>query len=109
MQMLQGLYFRAADGSLQSLLVITPTEVYINTGYLRIAANTKIDGNVIASGMIQAGAVKAGHLESNTVSAMFANLGTFVSAGANGKTTISGALTTVHDENGQLRIRFGRW
>nr|WP_255319505.1 phage tail protein [Dendrosporobacter quercicolus] len=110
LQMLQGLYFRAADGSLQSLLVITPTEVYINTGYLRIAANTKIDGNVIASGMIQAGAVKAGHLESNTVSAMFANFGTFVSAGADGsKTTISGPLITVHHPNGKLAARFGRW
>lgn len=110
LQMLQGVYFKAADGSLHTVMAITPTEYYIKSSLTRIDGDTYIAGNVIASEMIKAKAVQAGHLESNTVSAMFANLGTFVSTGADGgKTTISGALTTVHHPNGQLAVRLGRW
>lgn len=107
LQMLQGLYFRAADGSLQSLLVITPTEIYINTGYLRIAANTKIDGNVIASGMIQAGAVKANHLDIAYLSAIAAKIGHLKSAETGARVEWRDDVLEIYNENNQVMVRIG--
>ena len=88
---------------------LAPGTITLDGKLVHITGDTLIDGNVITTGMIKSGAVTATHMSSNTVSAMFANLGTFVSTGTNGKTTISGPLYTVHDENGQLRVRLGRW
>lgn len=86
---------------------------------VHITGNTVIDANVIASGMIQAGAIQAAHIAVGAVtadkisvtslSAICGTFGTITTTTSNGTTTMTGALATVHDTNGRLRLRWGVW
>ena len=57
--------------------------------------------------LIVNGAITADKLYSNTVSAMFANFGSFTTTGTGGSTTMSGASTIVKDTSGTERIFIG--
>lgn len=55
------------SGQLMSYINLTPTTVSILSKLLHITADTLIDGNVITSGMLQAGAVTADKLSAETM------------------------------------------
>lgn len=55
------------NGKLMSYINLTPTSVSILSKLLHIKADTLIDGNVITSGMLQAGAVTAEKLSAETM------------------------------------------
>lgn len=55
------------NGKLMSYINLTPTSVSILSKLLHIKADTLIDGNVITSGMLQAGAVTADKLSAETM------------------------------------------
>lgn len=55
------------NGKLMSYINLTPTSVSILSKLLHITADTLIDGNVITSGMLQAGAVTADKLSAETM------------------------------------------
>jgi hypothetical protein len=76
---------------------------------VHITGNTLIDANIIANGMIKAGAITADKISVDSLSAISGTFGTIKTVTSSGTTTMTGALTTVHDNNGTLRFRMGCW
>lgn len=118
-QTLNNLQFRAADGTMKSLLNITPEAISIISQFLHITGQVQIDDNVILNAMlaaycisaekIQVGAVKAAHMDVASLSAISATIGTLRTATTGARTEICDNLITVYDANNTLRVRMGVW
>lgn len=55
------------------------------------------------------GAITADKISVNELSAISGNLGTLVTTGPNGTTTITGSYTEVKDASGKIRVKMGVW
>jgi len=100
---------RAKSAELISLINVCPETININSSLLHIAADTLIEGNVIATGMIQAGAVTAAKISVDSLSAITATIGTLRTATTGARTEISDNIIKVYDANNVLRVRMGVW
>lgn len=100
---------RAKSANLISLINVCPETVTIKSSLLHIQADTLIDGNVIATGMIQSGAVTADKISVSSLSAVSATIGTLRTATTGARTEIMDNLITVYDANNVLRVRLGVW
>lgn len=100
-------FFIGSPSSNKKPFVVLTTTGTIN-GVSGIPAGTYIDSAYIANATI-----KLAHINTASIgqlSALSANLGTFVSTGADGsKTTISGALFQQTYPDGKIMVRLGRW
>lgn len=63
-QTLDNIQFRASNGTVQSLLNISPQTVSIKSDFLHITSTVQIDNNVIVGRMIQSGAISSDHIAS---------------------------------------------
>lgn len=76
---------------------------------VHITGDTLIDANLIASGMIKAGAITADKINVPSLSAISATIGTLQTATSGARTVIQDNLITVFDANNVLRVRMGVW
>ena len=88
--------------------------IFRNTPYTDPNTGTVFPvGAYIKAGFFDYQSVKLAHIDTASIgslSALSANLGTFVSGDPNGeRTVISGAKTEVYDSDGFLVMRIGRW
>ena len=93
---------------LNGITVGTDT-VKIQGGLIHITGDTKIDGNVISSGMIQSNAITTDKLNVSSLSSITATIGTLRTATTGARTEIKDNLIEVYDENNVLRVRMGVW
>ncbi len=83
--------------------------ILLDGKYIHITGDTKIDGNIITSGMLQAGCVTADKMSVNTLSAITARIGTLKTADSGARTVIQDNLISVYDSSNTLRVRMGVW
>lgn len=83
--------------------------ILLDGKYVHITGNTKIDKNIITSGMLQAGSVTADKLQVDTLSAITAKIGTLKTADSGARVVIQDNLIQVFDSSNNLRVRMGIW
>ncbi len=83
--------------------------ILLDGKYVHITGDTKIDGNIITSGMLQAGSVTADKLQVDTLSAITAKIGTLKTADSGARVVIQDNLIQVFDNSNALRVRMGIW
>ena len=88
---------------------LTSETTTIDGKHLHVTGDTFFDKNVVASGMIQAGAVTADKLSVDSLSAITATIGTLRTKTNGARTEIHDNLIEVYDENNVLRVRMGVW
>ena len=108
-QALSAINLRATKANLISQINICPEAITIDGKYVHITGDTVIDGNVIAAGMIQAGAVTAVKMSVTSLSSITATIGTLRTATTGARTEITDNLIKVYDANNVLRVRMGVW
>lgn len=107
-----GIASKVAMGDVTSYFQQTHTGFYIEGSLIHIKANnaqgtggTLIDGNVIASGMIQAGAITTEKLAAGAVTADKITIG----ASSGNRLVLTNNLLKVIDANGVERVKLGVW
>ena len=98
------------DGSeLVSRINLSPAGTRIDGKLLHVTGEALFDNNIIAKGMIQAGAVTADKMQVDSLSSITATIGTLRTKTSGARVEISDDLIQVFDENNQLRVRIGIW
>ena len=98
---------------------LAPGTITLDGKLTHITGKTLIDNDVIATGMIKAGAITAekiaaGAITANTLgvtelSAITAKIGTLRTATTGARTEIKDNLILVYDQNNMLRVKMGVW
>lgn len=86
----------------------SPETITLDSRYLHITGQTKIDSNLIVRN-IGARSITADKLSVNSLSAISANIGLLRTASSGARTEISSNLIEVYDSNDRLRVRMGVW
>lgn len=86
----------------------TSRTVSIDSRYVHISGQTKIDSNLIVKN-IGAGSISADKLNVSSLSAITATIGTLRTKSWGARVEISDNLIQVYDDNNQLRVRIGVW
>ena len=99
--------------------VSVPAGTYIDTAYIADATITSakigtLDASKITTGTLNADRVDgntivANALNTKTLQAFNAKIGTITTAGTNGSMTISDSLIEIRDASGNIRVRLGIW
>lgn len=98
------------DGAeIVSRINLTPAGTRIDGKLLHVTGEALFDNNIIAKGMIQAGAVTADKMQVDSLSSITATIGTLRTKTSGARVEISDDLIQVFDENNQLRVRIGIW
>lgn len=98
------------DGSeLVSRINLSPAGTRIDGKLLHVTGEALFDNNIIAKGMIQAGAVTADKMQVDSLSSITATIGTLRTKTSGARVEISDNLIQVFDENDTLRVRLGLW
>ena len=98
------------DGAeLVSRINLSPAGTRIDGKLLHVTGEALFDNNIIAKGMIQAGAVTADKMQVDSLSTITATIGTLRTKTSGARVEISDDLIQVFDENNQLRVRIGIW
>lgn len=98
------------DGAeLVSRINLSPAGARIDGKLLHVTGEALFDNNIIANGMIQAGAVTADKMQVDSLSSITATIGTLRTKTSGARVEISDDLIQVFDENNQLRVRIGIW
>ena len=98
------------DGAeLVSRINLSPAGTRIDGKLLHVTGEALFDNNIIAKGMIQAGAVTADKMQVDSLSSITATIGTLRTKTSGARVEISDDLIQVFDENNQLRVRIGIW
>lgn len=98
------------DGAeLVSRINLSPAGTRIDGKLLHVTGEALFDNNIIAKGMIQAGAVTADKMQVDSLSSITATIGTLRTKTSGARVEISDDLIRVFDENNQLRVRIGIW
>lgn len=86
----------------------SPETITLDSRYLHIGGQTKIDGDLIARN-IGARSITADKMNVSSLSAISANIGHFRSSYSGARVEISDSLITVYDNNNTLRVKLGVW
>lgn len=98
------------DGAeLVSRINLSPAGTRIDGKLLHVTGEALFDNNIIAKGMIQAGAITADKMQVDSLSSITATIGTLRTKTSGARVEISDDLIQVFDENNQLRVRIGIW
>lgn len=98
------------DGAeLVSRINLSPAGTRIDGKLLHVTGEALFDNNIIAKGMIQAGAVTADKMQVDSLSSITATIGTLRTKTSGARVEISDNLIQVFDENDTLRVRLGLW
>lgn len=98
------------DGAeLVSRINLSPAGTRIDGKLLHVTGEALFDNNIIAKGMIQAGAVTADKMQVDSLSSITATIGILRTKTSGARVEISDDLIQVFDENNQLRVRIGIW
>lgn len=98
------------DGSeLVSRINLSPAGTRIDGKLLHVTGEALFDNNIIAKGMIQAGAVTADKMQVDSLSSITATIGTLRTKTSGARVEISDNLIEVYDDDNQLRVRLGVW
>ena len=98
------------DGAeLVSRINLSPAGTRIDGKILHVTGEALFDNNIIAKGMIQAGAVTADKMQVDSLSSITATIGTLRTKTSGARVEISDNLIQVFDENNTLRVRLGLW
>ena len=108
-QMSQNIELRVAANQIISKINMSPETITIDGKYIHITGNTEFDNNVIARGMIQAGAVTADKMNVSSLSAICATIGTLRTATSGARLEVTSSVIRVYDANNTLRVRLGVW
>lgn len=88
---------------------LTDGTISLDGKLTHITGDTLIDNNVIAKGMIQAGAVDATKINVNSLSAISATIGTLRTATSGARMELKDNLIQIFDGNNRLRVKMGVW
>lgn len=118
-QMQDDINLRVAKGDVISQINLDKTGATIDGKLLHVTGDTVIEKNVIAKGMIQAGAVTTDNLAAGSVtadkiktgslSAITATIGTLRTKASGARMELHDNLILIYDENNVLRLRLGVW
>lgn len=108
-QLQDAINLRVKKDNIITQINLSTEAVTIDGKLLHITGDTVIDGNIITSKMLQAGAVTADKLDVDSLSAITATIGTLRTATEGARTEIHDNLIEVYDENNTLRVRMGVW
>ena len=98
------------DGAeIVSRINLTPAGTRIDGKLLHVTGKALFDNNIIAKGMIQAGAVTADKMQVDSLSSITATIGTLRTKTSGARVEISDNLIEVYDDDNQLRVRLGVW
>lgn len=98
------------DGAaIVSRINLTPAGTRIDGKLLHVTGEALFDNNIIAKGMIQAGAVTADKMQVDSLSSITATIGTLRTKTSGARVEISDNLIEVYDDDNQLRVRLGVW
>ena len=98
------------DGAeLVSRINLSPAGTRIDGKLLHVTGEALFDNNIIAKGMIQAGAVTADKMQVDSLSSITATIGTLRTKTSGARVEISDNLIEVYDDDNQLRVRLGVW
>ena len=86
----------------------SPETITLDSRYLHIGGQTKIDGDLITRN-IGARSITADKMSVESLSAISAKIGHFSSASSGARVEISDSLVKVYDNNNTLRVRLGVW
>ncbi len=106
-QLYNGLQLKVSQGDVVSAINIAPGGVRIDGRLLHVTGDTLFDGNIIASHMLQAGAVTADKLSVDSLSAVSARIGKLRTKDTGARTEISDNLIEVFDADNKARVRIG--
>ena len=106
-QLYNGLQLKVNQGDVVSAINIAPGGVRIDGRLLHVTGDTLFDGNIIASRMLQAGAVTADKLSVDSLSAVSARIGKLRTKDTGARTEISDNLIEVFDADNKARVRIG--
>ena len=108
-QLNDGLGLTVKKDNIISAINLSPETITLDGKFVHITGDTKFDNNVIAPGMIQAGAITADKMKVDSLSSITATIGTLRTKTTGARVEISDNLIEVYDENNQLRVRLGVW
>ena len=108
-QMSSNIELRVRADQVISKINMSPETITIDGKYIHITGNTVFDNNVIARGMIQAGAVTADKMNVSSLSAICATIGTLRTATSGARLEVTSSVIRVYDANNKLRVRMGIW
>ena len=108
-QMSSNIELRVRADQVISKINMSPETITIDGKYIHITGNTVFDNNVIACGMIQAGAVTADKMSVSSLSAICATIGTLRTATTGARLEVTSSVIRVYDANNRLRVRLGVW
>ena len=118
-QLQDGINARVVKGDVINQINMTATGTKIDGKYLHITGKTRFDNDIIASGMIKAGAISsdkiaaraitADKLNVDSLSAMSARIGVLRTKDSGARVEIRDNLILVYDENNVLRVKMGVW
>ena len=108
-QLNNGLGLTVKKDNIISAINLSPETITLDGKFVHITGNTKFDNNVIAPGMIQAGAVAADKINVDSLSAVSTTIATLRTKSSGARVEIRDNLIQVFDENDKLRIRIGIW
>jgi len=108
-QMSSNIELRVRNDQVISKINMSPETIKIDGKYIHITGNTVFDNNVIARGMIQAGAVTADKMSVTSLSAICATIGTLRTATSGARLEVTSSVIRVYDANNVLRVRLGVW
>ena len=108
-QLNDGLGLAVKKDNIISAINLSPETITLDGKFVHITGDTKFDNDVIAPGMIQAGAVTADKMQVDSLSSITATIGTLRTKTSGARVEISDDLIQVFDENNQLRVRIGIW
>ena len=118
-QLQDGINARVVKGDVINQINMTAEGTKIDGKYLHVTGKTRFDNDIIASGMIKAGAVSADKIASRSItadklnvdslSAMSARIGVLRTKDNGARVEIRDNLILVYDENNVLRVKMGVW
>lgn len=108
-QMQDDINLRVAKGDVISQINLDKTGATIDGKLLHVTGDTVIEKNVIAKGMIQAGAVTADNMDVGSLSAITATIGTLRTKKSGARMELHDNLILIYDENNVVRVRLGVW
>lgn len=108
-QMSSNIELRVRADQVISKINMSPETITIDGKHIHITGNTVFDNNVIARGMIQAGAVTADKMNVSSLSAICATIGTLRTATSGARLEVTSSVIRVYDSNNVLRVRLGVW
>lgn len=118
-QLQDGINARVVKGDVINQINMTAEGTKIDGKYLHVTGKTRFDNDIIASGMIKAGAISADKIASRSItadklnvdslSAMSANIGLLRTRTSGARVEIESNQIRVYDANNRLRVRMGVW